>query len=119
MKMKMPKLPVLITTRDDGRKEFIGLTPKEWVVSTVVLCGLYVILAGFFAVLLVIAQTIRNGADFVSLSYPSFCPDPSFLRAVHLTPFHRWIHIFFLQYSIPGSDKLTDDDNGDDENSEE
>ncbi|CDF32281.1 unnamed protein product [Chondrus crispus] len=75
--MKMPKLPVLITTRDDGRKEFIGLTPKEWVVSTAVLCGLYAILAGFFAVLLVIAQTIRNGADF---------------------------------YTIPGSDKLEDDD---------
>ncbi|CAN8072016.1 unnamed protein product [Agarophyton chilense] len=65
--MKLPKLklPTIITTREGtGQKEIIGLTPGEWVKSTVALCVLYAILAGFFAVLLVIAQTIRNKGDY-------------------------------------------------------
>lgn len=68
MKLKLPKikLPVLITTREEsGKKEFIGLTGGEWFTSVGVLIGLYLVLAGFFAALLVIAQTIRNGKDFV------------------------------------------------------
>lgn len=68
MKFKVPKfkVPTLITTREDsGQKEFVGLTGKEWVVSTGVLCGLYLVLAAFFTVLLVISQTIRNNGDYV------------------------------------------------------
>lgn len=65
--MKLPKikLPVLLSTREDGRREFIGLTGKEWVVSTGVLCGMYAVLAAFFTALLLIAQSIRNSADIV------------------------------------------------------
>lgn len=73
--MKLPKIkfPTLITTREDGRKEFIGLTGKELVVSTGVLCGMYAVLAGFFTALLLIAQTIRNGADTVRFPTTRCC----------------------------------------------
>ncbi|PXF41453.1 hypothetical protein BWQ96_08834 [Gracilariopsis chorda] len=66
--MKLPKikLPTIITTREEtGQKEIVGLTPKEWVVSTGVLCGLYAVLAGYFTALLVIAQKIRNDRDYL------------------------------------------------------
>lgn len=66
-KFKAPKPPTLITTRSGtGQKEFLGLTPMEWVVSTGALCGLYIVLAAYFTVLLVIAQAIQNNKDNVS-----------------------------------------------------
>lgn len=46
--------------------EFVGLTPLEWVQSLAALLFLYIVLAGYFAALLVIAQKIRGDRDFVS-----------------------------------------------------
>lgn len=63
MKFAMPKL---ITTRPStGQKEFMGMTPMEWVLTFAYILGLYVILAAFFAALLIIAQTIRNSSKIV------------------------------------------------------
>lgn len=75
--MKFPKLrfPKLITTRaETGKKEFLGLTPIEWVTSTGALCFLYVVLAAYFAALLAIAQAIRDDKDFVSFYRPLLFP---------------------------------------------
>lgn len=120
MKFKIPKikLPVLITTRQEsGKKEFIGLTGIEWVQSTGALCALYAVLAGFFAVLLVIAQAIRNKSDFVRLYLsfrPLICCPPLFVANPFALFFFRALSS--LQYVVPGTEQLDeDDDEGEDE----
>ncbi|OSX76738.1 hypothetical protein BU14_0177s0018 [Porphyra umbilicalis] len=66
MGIKMPTLPKLsnpFQRREDGKMQFIGLTAMEWITTTVALVLLYAILAGFFAVLLIIANKIRHNGD--------------------------------------------------------
>lgn len=41
----------------------VGLTPMEWFTTTLALVLLYILLAGFFAVLLIIADRIRHAGD--------------------------------------------------------
>lgn len=73
-KFKLPKPPTLVTTRSGtGQKELLGLTPKEWVVTTGVLCALYVVMAAYFTALLFIAQAIQNNKDNVSGSSCMSC----------------------------------------------
>lgn len=64
------KMPVLVKTRTNGDKEFVGLTGGEWIISILVIIGLYILMAGYFIALLTIAQTIRSNGDSVSL-YPT------------------------------------------------
>ncbi|KAK1858422.1 hypothetical protein I4F81_001027 [Pyropia yezoensis] len=66
MKCKMPTLPKLsnpIQRRPDGKLTIVGLTPMEWFTTTLALVLLYILLAGFFAVLLIIADRIRHAGD--------------------------------------------------------
>lgn len=71
MKLKLPKIkiPTIITRREsNGAVEIFGMTGGELAISTGAVCGLYVFLAGFFTILLVISQAIRNNGDFVRFS---------------------------------------------------
>jgi hypothetical protein len=68
MAIKLPSPPKISKVRPDGKREYFGITPFEWLLDCGAIAVLYIFLAALFAVLLVIAQKIRNSGDTVGRS---------------------------------------------------
>lgn len=64
--MRFPKVSNPVKKRPNGSIEIVGLTPGECAKGFGLLCMLWLVLAAFAAVLLVIALQIRSSGEVLS-----------------------------------------------------